>query len=49
MWHRKQVYWGVMQGKMRERFSATMLQQLTNETQSRLVARIKQARFTRFE
>ena len=32
----KQVYWGVMQGKTRERCSATILQQLTKETQSRL-------------
>ncbi len=45
----KQVYWGVMQGKMRERCSATILQQLIKQTQSRLVARIIQARFTRFE
>ena len=42
----EQFYWGVMQEKMRERCSATILQQLTKETQSRLVARIKQARFT---
>ena len=45
----KQVYWGVMQGKMRERCSATILQQLIKQTQSRLVTRIIQARFTRFE
>ena len=41
----EQVYWWVMQG-IEERCSATILQQLTKETQSRLVARIKQARFT---
>ena len=39
----------VMQGKMRERCSATILQQLIKQTQSRLVVRIIQARFTRFE
>ena len=46
MWHRNRFIVEVMQGKMRERCSATILQQLTKETQSRLVAIIKQASFT---
>ena len=49
MWHRNRFIVDVMQGKMRERCSAPIYSNLQKKTQSRLVARIIQARFTMIE